>query len=159
MKELLARLGLDVNLSGEELLEWLREREEEVMEQLARRQDAELIRELAGLGYAPAQFLFGTMHLKGDGVRLDDGQALEWLYRSARQGYAPAQFQLGTMYLNGNGVAQNFSQAEKWFRLAAEQGHERAQGYWELAHEKRKLEEQKRPRYAEWSRPGGHAGY
>lgn len=62
MKELLAKLELDANLSGEDLLERLKEGQEKVLEQLVRRRDAELVRELAAAEkYYSAKGLHGTV--------------------------------------------------------------------------------------------------
>ena len=73
-------------------------------------------------GDAEAQFNLGKMYDKGQGVRQDDVQAVQWYRRAAEQGYAKAQYNLGVMYANGEGVRQDYTQAVQWYRKAAEQG-------------------------------------
>ncbi len=74
-------------------------------------------------GDAVAQFEFGAMYGKGEGVRQDPAQAVTWYRKAAVQGHANAQYNLGSVYELGLGMTQNDYEAAKWFRLAAEQGH------------------------------------
>ena len=81
---------------------------------------------LAEQGDALAQTFLGLMHDLGDGVPLDDAQAVHWYRLAADQGVADAQYLLGTMYDGAEGVPEDNAEAIRWFRLAAEQGHETA---------------------------------
>lgn len=53
----------------------------------------------------------------------EDGNALIWYSKAAKQGYAVAQVNLGLMYKNGIGGSAKVAQAVAWFRKAAEQGY------------------------------------
>ena len=86
-----------------------------------------LLSPLADQGHPIAQFLFGIMHFKGEGVAQDYAEALKWYGLSANQGYAPAQTAPGLMYFSGTGVGRNYTEAMRWFRLAADQGYFLAQ--------------------------------
>ena len=57
----------------------------------------------------------------------DEGEAVRWWRRAAKQGNVFAQGRLGVMYAEGRGVSQNAEQAVRWFRRAAEQGDADAQ--------------------------------
>ena len=85
------------------------------------------LRPLAEQGDAVAQIALGAMYAKGNGVPLDDYEAVKLLRLAAEQGDAEAQTYLGVMYANGTGVPQDDKEAVKWYRLAAEQGHAKAQ--------------------------------
>jgi len=52
----------------------------------------------------------------------ENGNALVWYRKAARQGYGIAQVNLGLMYKNGVGGSVKLAQAIVWFRKAAEQG-------------------------------------
>ena len=134
MKELLTKLGLDIDLSGDELLERLKEMQEEILEQLNREQDAELLRQVfewfhkaAEQGNAEAQFELGEAYDDGVGVEQDYSRAAEWYRKAAEQGYAEAQNSLGACYYNGSGVAKDQAKAVEWFQKAAEQANVMAQ--------------------------------
>ena len=81
----------------------------------------------ADQGLAKAQFLFGVMHAKGEGVAQNNREAAEWYRKAAEQGNTQAQFGLGQMYHKGEGVTQNDREAVKWYQKAAEQGYAQAQ--------------------------------
>lgn len=80
---------------------------------------------LAAAGQVDAQYNMGVIHLHGDGVARDYGQAMTWLRRAAEQGDKHAQLQLGGMYLRGDGVAPDPQAAQRWFtaHLAHHQHH------------------------------------
>lgn len=86
-----------------------------------------VLQPLADQGVAPAQKYIGLMYDEGDGVQLDDVQAIYWYRLAADQGDAEAQYLLGTMFDFGEGVAEDNAQAVQWYRLAAEQENEFAQ--------------------------------
>ena len=73
-----------------------------------------------------AQYNLGTMYRKGDGVKQDYKEAVEWYRKAAEQGLANAQYNLGLMYAKGQGAPTDFAAALKWLQLAAERGHEPA---------------------------------
>ncbi|MDA0656950.1 MAG: tetratricopeptide repeat protein, partial [Proteobacteria bacterium] len=79
-------------------------------------------RDLADLGFASAQYHVGIMYLKGQGVKVDQKKAAEFIQKAAKDGYVPAQHVLGTLYLKGQGVAQDNVQAHTWLSLAVAQG-------------------------------------
>jgi hypothetical protein len=81
-----------------------------------------LVRPLAELGDAAAQFSLGQMQANGQGVEKDYAEAIKWYRKAADQGHAEAQFYHGVMYLYGRGVPQDYFEAVKWYRKAAEQG-------------------------------------
>lgn len=73
-------------------------------------------------GQTDAQFRLGVMHANGQGVRLDEREAVKWLRMAARQGHVQAQSNLGGMYGRGRGIIQDLVRADMWFTLAAASG-------------------------------------
>ena len=73
-------------------------------------------------GDAAAQYNLGLMYDKGEGVPLDEAEALQWYLLAAEQGHAKAQSNLGNLYEHGLGVQQNYFEAVKWYRKSAERG-------------------------------------
>ena len=73
-----------------------------------------------------AQFNLGVMYDYGEGVPVDDKEAVKWYTKSAEQGFAFAPFNLGTMYDNGEGVPKNPVQAYAWYNIAIANGNEEA---------------------------------
>ena len=86
-----------------------------------------LIRPLAELGVAPAQYNLGNLYRLGQGAPRDYAIAISWYRKAAEQGLAPAQYNLGFMYDYGHGVPQDYAVAASWYRKAAEQGDDSAQ--------------------------------
>lgn len=86
-----------------------------------------LWRPLAEAGNAEAQYNIGYMYDYGEGLPVDDQQAIYWFTAAAEQGHMTAQFNLGAMYATGEGVAADDMEAIYWYSLAAEQGHSTAQ--------------------------------
>ena len=74
---------------------------------------------LARSGDAPAQFILGTMYLRGQGVSINPTEAAHWYKRSAEQGNIIAQTELGVMYAAGIGVRKDYVLAHMWLNLAA----------------------------------------
>ena len=87
----------------------------------------ELLRPLAALRIADAQYRLGFIFHMGKGVDQDYQKAAKWYYLAAEQGHAVAQNNLGWMFDIGKGVAQDYQEAVRWYRLAAEQGDAVAQ--------------------------------
>jgi hypothetical protein len=85
--------------------------------------------QVAGAGYAPAQYFLGYMYVNGYGVNKDYAEAVSWFRKAAAQGVAYAQTNLGIMYENGYGVNKDYAEAVSWFRKAADQGDAIAQFY------------------------------
>ncbi len=83
-------------------------------------------RPLAEQGDADAQFVLGTMYLRGRGVPQDYNEAVRWYRLAAAQGFTMAQYNLGVSYAKGRGVLEDYVQAYMWFSLAAAQGQELA---------------------------------
>ncbi|MGO9317143.1 MAG: tetratricopeptide repeat protein [Terracidiphilus sp.] len=84
-------------------------------------------RTLAEQGDAKAQSHLGYMYRYGQGVPLNNDEALRWYRKSADQGYAAAEFGVGNMYFYGLGVLQDYTEATRWCRKAADQGYAPAQ--------------------------------
>lgn len=88
---------------------------------------AQAMKEFKTAGGKDANYNLGVMYFKGEGVKPDHRQGLEYFKKSAEQGHVNAQFILGTLYDKGEDVLQDRSVAAKWYRKAAEQGHVQAQ--------------------------------
>src|SRR5450631_2407234 len=74
-----------------------------------------------------SQYNLGVMYFKGEGVKADHLEGIEWFRKAADQGHPQAQFLLGTMYDGGKDVAMDRAAAAKLYRKAAEQGHLQAE--------------------------------
>ena len=103
----------------------------------------ELLSTLAEADDAEAQFLLGSLYIKGQGVEKDDTKGLSWIMKSARQGYdqarlrafsiyfelagrgdASAMYNLGYMWLHGWGGEQDPDVGIGWLESAAKNGHD-----------------------------------
>ena len=62
------------------------------------------------------------MYYKGQGVRPDYLEALNWFKKAALQGHPLAQYNVGYMYEKGEGTPQDYVEAAKHYRQAAERG-------------------------------------
>lgn len=74
-----------------------------------------------------SQYNLGVMYFKGEGVKADPLEGVEWFRKAAAKGQVQAQFVLGTIFDGGKNVTQDRAAAAKWYRKAAEQGHPQAQ--------------------------------
>jgi len=72
-----------------------------------------LLREQAEQGDARAQYKLGASYARGQGVKKDYVQAMEWYRKAAEQGYAPAEYIIGIIYSKGQGVEQDYKKAVK----------------------------------------------
>ena len=81
----------------------------------------------ADSGDRNAQYNVGLMHLKGQGVAVNDPEAVRWFRKAAGLGQVEAQTFLGALYADGRGVAQDYEQAAYWLAMAAEAGQGAAQ--------------------------------
>ena len=84
-------------------------------------------RPLAEAGDAKAQYNLALMYDEGQGVPINDAEAVKWYRLAAAQGHAKAQYNLALMYDTGRGVPQDYAAAVKWYRLVAAQGYAKAQ--------------------------------
>ena len=88
---------------------------------------AQAIKEFRADGSKNSNYNLGVMYYKGQGVKADHLQGLEYFKKAAAQNHVNAQFILGNLYDKGETVMQDRSAAAKWYRKAAEQGHVQAQ--------------------------------
>ena len=87
-----------------------------------------LYRKLANAGDAFGQFMLGLMYDTGQGVAQNNGEAVKWYRRSAKQGVVQAQFSLAKkMYLKETsfGLGDDV-QVYKWALHASSNGHKGA---------------------------------
>ncbi len=82
---------------------------------------------LAEQGDVAAQFKLGLIYYRGQGVRPDYQEALNWFKKAALQGHALSQYNAGYMNEKGEGTPQDYVEAAKYYRQAAEQGNQLAQ--------------------------------
>jgi len=78
--------------------------------------------ELASEGDPVAQNVVGLRYARGEGVGLNEREAVRWFTKSAEQGYVPAQSKLGSIYYSGRGVPQDSSRAYFWMAVARLRG-------------------------------------
>ena len=71
-------------------------------------------------GNPEAQSWLGSLYANGDGVEVDDANALAWYEKAAKQGHAMAQANVGAMYFMGQGVEKDLDKAIKWLTAAAD---------------------------------------
>jgi hypothetical protein len=64
----------------------------------------------------------GFMYAHGNGVPLDEAQAIVWWRKAAAKGDIRAEDALGAMYQFGHSVPVNCPEAARWFSLTADQG-------------------------------------
>jgi hypothetical protein len=79
---------------------------------------------LAERGHPWAQFALADMLIKGEGVKVNEEEALVLFKISAQNGVAPALFNIGNMYSEGKGtgVAPNETTACEWYAKASDAG-------------------------------------
>jgi len=85
------------------------------------------VRAAAEQGNAQAQLNLAEMYTRGQGVRHDEIQAVQWYHEAAKQGNAQAQYMMGFSYYTGTGITSVGALAADWYRKAADQGHIDAQ--------------------------------
>ncbi|ESQ77189.1 SEL1-like repeat protein [Asticcacaulis sp. AC402] len=99
----------------------------------------EVLKEVAGQGYAPAQYRLGQIY-GGEKeyagfVKPDKAEKRKWMRRAAEGGISEAMYSLGLQYYNGEGGAQDRSTAAMWFRQAALRGQPDSQFNLGILHE------------------------
>jgi localization factor PodJL len=80
----------------------------------------------ANSGDAKAALAVGLKYANGDGVPLNDAQALHWLQKAAEAGEALAQYRLGAFFEKGRSVDPDQDQAMRWYGEAAKHGNRKA---------------------------------
>lgn len=75
-----------------------------------------------------AAFDLGLRFFRGDGVRQNSYQALQWMRNAAERGGFQAQLAVGRFYLMGlEEMGSDPAEAEKWLSMAAGRGNPEAQ--------------------------------
>ncbi len=105
-------------------------------------------------GSSEAQVRLGNVYAHGDGVTIDDGEAVRWYRTAAEAGNPEAQRNLAVMYVFGHGVERDDGLALEWYRKSVEGWDPRMQphlghmfGYTEsMADDERTLRWIKEPR-------------
>jgi len=78
----------------------------------------EQLKQMAESGDAEAQNALGLRYATGDGLKLDEHEAVRWFTRAAEQGNVPAQSKLGSIYYSGRGVPPDPNRAYFWMVVA-----------------------------------------
>jgi TPR repeat protein len=74
-----------------------------------------------------AAYDLGLRYFRGDGVRQDSYQALQWMRDAAERGDRKAQTAVGKLYLMGlEEMGSDPAEAEKWLSIAAGRGDKEA---------------------------------
>ena len=82
----------------------------------------EQLRQMADKGDPAAQNALGLCYANGEGVALNESEAVRWFTKAAEQGFVPAQSKLGSFYFSGRGVPQDSSRAYFWMVVARMSG-------------------------------------
>ena len=78
----------------------------------------EQLRQMANKGDPNAQNALGLHYATGDGVELNEQEAIRWFIKAAEQGNVLAQSKLGSIYFSGRGVPQDPNRAYFWMAVA-----------------------------------------
>ncbi|HKV81350.1 MAG TPA: GAF domain-containing protein [Candidatus Sulfotelmatobacter sp.] len=78
----------------------------------------EQLRQMANKGDANAQNALGLHYATGDGVELNEQEAIRWFTKAAERGNVLAQSKLGSIYFSGRGVPQDPNRAYFWMAVA-----------------------------------------
>ena len=89
----------------------------------------EIIRMVAEMGHANAQFDMGWKCCHWPGVFETQSDAIVWWTKAAEQGHTEAQYNLGRSYELGRGTQKDMAKAAHWWMKAAKNGHEGSQYY------------------------------
>jgi putative methionine-R-sulfoxide reductase with GAF domain len=84
----------------------------------------EQLKQMAESGNPEAQNALGLRYAQGDGVKLDEHEAVRWFSKSAEHGNVAAQSKLGSFYYSGRGVPQDANRAYFWMVVARLSGDE-----------------------------------
>lgn len=75
-------------------------------------------------GDPAAQNALALRYATGQGVTLNESEAVRWFTKAAEQGYVPAQSKLGSLYYSGRGVPQDLTRAYFWMVAAQLSGND-----------------------------------
>ncbi len=89
--------------------------------------DVRQCRLAAEQGDVTAQLKYGIWLARGDGVAMNQTEAVKWYHKAAEQGNSDAQYILSRCYGLGDGINIDVTEAVRWCRKAAEQNHAVAQ--------------------------------
>ncbi len=81
-----------------------------------------LLKPLADVGNAEAQYRVAIMYQNGLGMVPNGKRAFEYMHKAAKQDHPMAQHGLGFMYLFGECAPKSGQDAETWFLKAIEHG-------------------------------------
>lgn len=74
-----------------------------------------------------AAYDLGLRYFRGDGVRKDSYQAIQWMRSAGERGVVPAQLALGRFYLMGlEEMGSDPAEAASWLAMAASKGDKEA---------------------------------
>ena len=76
------------------------------------------LKQLAEKGDSAAENALGLRYATGEGVKLNEAEAVRWFIKAAEQGNVPAQSKLGSFYFGGRGVPQDYNRAYFWMVVA-----------------------------------------
>ncbi|MDR0780781.1 MAG: sel1 repeat family protein [Pseudomonadales bacterium] len=108
---------------------------------------------------ARAAYDLGLRFFRGDGVRQNSYQALQWMRKAAERGDIKAQLAVGRFYLMGlEEMGSDPAEAEKWLSIAAGRGDEEAQKLLAEAQAAKKANQQEYQRWLNVRRAGWY-GY
>lgn len=80
--------------------------------------------QMAQKGDPVAQNALGLRYATGDGIKLNELEAVRWFTKAAEQGNVPAQSKLGSIYFSGRGVPADPNRAYFWMVVARLSGDE-----------------------------------
>lgn len=85
----------------------------------------------------------GLRYFRGDGVRKDSYQALQWMRDAGERGIVDAQLAVGRFYLMGlEEMGSDPAEAETWLSMAASKGNKEAQKLLKEAQKAKKSEQE-----------------
>ena len=120
---------------------------------------ARAMKEFKAAGSKDANYNLGVMYFKGEGVKADRLQGLEYFKKAAGQGHMNAQFILGSLYDKGEDVMLDRGVAAGWYKKAAEQGHAQAQFNLGLMYTNGEGVEKNRPQAVIWLKKAARQGH
>lgn len=86
-----------------------------------------LMRRAAEQGLTPAQYRYGLMLQRGEGVDANPAEARDWIVQAAEAGHVRAMHMAGSMYISAAATPENQTLAAYWFEEAALHGHQNGQ--------------------------------
>ena len=87
----------------------------------------EIFKETADKGNPSAQLRYGICLWKGEGIKANSSEALEYLKLAAAQENSAAMYIIGKTYWNGgNGIEQDKNQGAEYLKSAAKSNHPKA---------------------------------